>query len=48
MAALDVSSPAEERCGIASDREQCRPTNTAIMRGTVFHASCRVASSELV
>jgi hypothetical protein len=36
MAALDVSSAAEEKYWIASER-QCQPTDKATMRGTVFH-----------
>ena len=36
MAALDVSSPAEEGYWIASERA-CQPTDKATMRGTVFH-----------
>jgi len=36
MAALDVSSAAEEKYWIASDRP-CQPTDKATARGTVFH-----------
>jgi hypothetical protein len=36
MAALDVSSAAEEKYWITSER-QCQPTDKATMRGTVFH-----------
>jgi len=37
MAALDVSSPAEERYWIAPDRQPYQPTDKAMVRGTVFH-----------
>jgi hypothetical protein len=37
MAALDISSPAEERYWIASIRQPYQPTDKAIARGTVFH-----------
>jgi hypothetical protein len=37
MAALDVSSAAEEKYWVASTREPCQPTDKATMRGTVFH-----------
>jgi hypothetical protein len=36
MAALDVSSAAEEKYWIASDRP-CQPTDKATARGTIFH-----------
>jgi hypothetical protein len=37
MAALDVSSPSEDRYWIARSRDGLQPTDKAIARGTVFH-----------